>query len=227
MRVTDIMTKTVRSVAPETRVRDIARLLLRYRISAAPVVDAKKRVVGIVSESDLMRRPEAGAATRRSWWLDLLTAPNDAARDYAKTHGLRARDVMAKPVVSVGPTAALEDVVDAMERAGVKRVPVIKAGRLVGIVSRHDVLLAVAKAGGGRRKSSDGVIGELLRKRIRGSGWASEAFLNISVAKGVVQLSGIVPDEARRQALRVMAERVPGVRAVKDQLQVQRIHGYI
>lgn len=227
MRASDIMTKSVRTVAPDARVREIARLLLRHRISAVPVVDAKRRVIGIVSESDLMRRPEAGAATRRSWWLDLLTAPNDAARDYAKTHGLRARDVMAKPVVSVAPTAALADVVDAMERARVKRVPVISGGRLVGIVSRHDVLRAVARTGGGRRKTSDGVIAELLRKRIRGSGWALEALINITVAKGVVQLGGLVPDEDRRRALRIMAERVPGVRLVKDQLQVQRIQSYI
>lgn len=225
MRAKEIMTKNVRTVKADTPVRDIARLMLKQRISAVPVVDKNRRVLGIVSEGDLMRRPEAGTAPRRSWWLDLLSDPSSRAGEYAKTHGLRARDVMSRTVVSVTPDTDVAEIADILERWKIKRVPVVRGERLAGIVSRRDLLPAIAaqrKRGG---KVTDAAIGAALRREIDAFGWTSSTLVNVIVTKGVVELLGFVPSNDERRALRVMAERARGVRAVKDRLRIQPSFG--
>ena len=224
MRARDVMTRKVKTVPPDADVKAVAKLLATGRISAMPVVDRKGHVLGIVSEGDLIRRPETGTTKRRSWWLQLLADPRDLARDYAKSRAVRARDVMSSPVISVSPVTDLADVADLLESRGVKRVPVVQNGKLVGIVSRRDIIGALArsaKPGRGRRRS-DAQIGEAIHREIKAAQFVNDLLINISVSKGVVELSGLVSDQAQRDALRVLVEGTAGVTAVRDRLAIRR-----
>ncbi len=220
MRARDLMTKTVRTVTADTSVHDIAQLMLKGRFSAVPVVDKKRRIVGIVSEADLLRRQESSTARRRSWWLDLLVDARTRAREYAKTHGQYARDVMTRTVISVTPETEAVVIADIMERSNVKQVPVVHKQKLVGIVSWRDLLPALAKSPRKPGKTTDAAIGAALREEIKTSACARDILVNIAVTKGVVELTGLVPSQEEGYALRVMAETVPGVRKVKDNLRV-------
>lgn len=222
MRARQVMTKKVQTVTPDTSVRRIAQLMAKARISAVPVVDAKKRVLGIVSEGDLLRRRETGTARRYSWWLDLLSDPRARAADYAKSHGLTARDVMTRTVVSVAPDTDVADIADVLEKWDIKRVPVLAGGKLAGIVSRGDLVQALASAKARpRRRKSDAAIREALARAIKNAGWADGLMVNYTVAKGVVELYGLAASQAARDGLRVLAENIAGVRRVKDDLQVR------
>lgn len=222
MRARQIMTKKVLAVAPDAPVRKIAKLMVKARISAVPVIDPKKRVLGIVSEGDLLRRRETGTTRRYSWWLDLLSDPRARAADYAKSHGLTARDIMSRSVVSVAPDTDVAEIADILEKWDIKRVPVLAAGKIVGIVSRGDIVHALAGAKAKpKRRQSDAAIREALRKAIRNAGWVDGAMVNYSVAKGVVELYGLTASQAARDGLRVLAGNIPGVRRVKDELQVR------
>ena len=138
----DVMTRGVLAVRAETPVEEIAALLLSRSISAVPVVDGDDRVVGIVSEGDLMRRTEAETYRRPSWWLELVSDPASLARDYVKTHGRRASDVMTRQVVSVTEDTPVDKIASLLDSRRIKRVPVVREGKLVGVVSRADLLTA-------------------------------------------------------------------------------------
>lgn len=138
MRARDVMTTTVHTVGPDTPVTEVAQLLLKHRISGAPVVDAEGRVLGVVSEGDLMRRPESGTIARRAWWLSLVASNDELARDYVKTHGTKAGDVMSQPVITVEADADLAAVAALLEKRRIKRLPVLQDGQLVGIVTRSN-----------------------------------------------------------------------------------------
>lgn len=215
----DVMTRRVVTVTTETPVAEIARLLLDRHISAVPVVDADARVLGIVSEGDLMRRPETGAARRRSWWLSLVSG-EDAA-DYVKAHGGRASHVMTRGVVTVTEDTPLPDVARLLEERRIKRVPVLRRGKLVGIVSRADLLRGLATAKLPSRKAkveSDRAIQGRLVKALDRLDWAPKHLLTATVTDGVAHLWGLVDSEDQRSALRVAAEGVPGVRSVEDHM---------
>ncbi|HEX7007509.1 MAG TPA: CBS domain-containing protein [Alphaproteobacteria bacterium] len=220
MRARDIMTTSVVTVSPETRVPDIARVLLERRISALPVVDGAGRVIGIVSEGDLMHRAENKTERRRSWWLDLISSADTLAEDYVKSHGLTAKDVMNAPVISATPDASLAELATLLERHGIKRVPILENGALVGIVSRADLLRGLI--GGGADSAAetldDAAIREALLRRIQDEPWAGTATLNVIVTDGVAELWGFVSSEAERRAFHVAAQSTPGVREVVDHL---------
>ncbi len=221
MRASDVMTKTVYTVTPETTVRDVARLLVRKKVSAVPVVDKAKRVIGIVSEGDLLRRRELGTAPRSSWWLDFISDSRSQARDFRKTRATKAGDVMARPVTSVGPDADLAAVADILDARSVKRVPVVQAGKLVGIISRGDLVRALAKQAKPKKsKQSDATIGAAIQRRLQATSWTNNWFINTSVSKGAVELSGLVKSDDEREAVRVLIENVPGVRSVKNRLGI-------
>ena len=139
MKARDVMTKNVRTVNLMTPVRKIAQLMISRRISAVPVVDKRRKVLGIVSEGDLLRRTEAGTERRRSWWSGFFEETSDQARDYAKSRGAYARDVMTRSVVAVSSATDVAAIADVMEKLRIKRVPVVNGGKLVGIVSRRDL----------------------------------------------------------------------------------------
>jgi CBS domain-containing protein len=143
MQAQDVMTKRVAAIGAGATVRDAARLMLERRVSALPVLDEKNRVIGIVSEGDLVRRRELGTETEGSWWLLALT--HGAARDYRKTHATAVGDVMTRPVIGVRPSASLKQIASLLQKRRIKRVPVLDAGRLVGIVSRADLVRELAR----------------------------------------------------------------------------------
>lgn len=220
MVATDIMTTSVVTVAPDTSVFDIARLLLTHRISAVPVVDADARLVGIVSEGDLMRRPETATQEPRSWWLSLLGGPEDAAREYVKTHGRRAADVMTRPVITVAEDTAVVAIARVLEERRIKRVPVVRDGRVVGIVSRADLLRGLASRTPTEavRSVDDQTIRERVLEALRVSEVVPLAGVNVVAVDGVVHLWGCVDTDDQRRACQLAAETVPGVRAVDNHL---------
>ena len=140
MQARDIMTASVVTVRPATEVSEIAKLLLARNISAMPVVVDQDKVVGIVSEGDLMRRSENETERQRSWWIRAFAEPEARARDYIKTHGMCAKDIMSKKVISVSEDTSLADIAETLEKHHIKRVTVMRDGKLVGIVSRANLL---------------------------------------------------------------------------------------
>lgn len=228
MRARDIMTTSVVTVTPETKVRDIAKVLLERRISAVPVVDSRDRVVGVVSEGDLLHRVENQTERHRSWWLEIVASAETMAEDYVKSHGLMAKDVMTWPVISTTPDASLAELATLLDRYGIKRVPVLHNGALVGIVSRADLLRGLI---GIRPETAPGAgddarIRETLIRRLEAEPWANTGSMNVVVIGGVVELWGFVGSEAERDAFRVAAQSTPGVRSVEDHLAVLRASGW-
>lgn len=220
MRARDIMTTDVLTVGSDTPIRRIAALLLDHRISAVPVVDANRRVVGIVSEADLMHRAEGGAARSRSGWLELFTGASELARDFVKSHGPRAADVMTRPVVSVTEDVHVAEVARLLGARRIKRVPVLRGGKLVGIVSRADLLQSLARTRTERRPADDKTLRETIRRGLRAAPWANERMVNVVVDDGVVELLGFADSNEQRQAIRALAENAAGTHAVRDRLQI-------
>jgi len=220
MQAKDVMTSPVLTVSPEMAVTEIAKLLLERHISAAPVVDDAGHVVGIVSEGDLMRRPESGTERRPSWWLALLSDPQDEARHFLKSHGLRAHDVMSRHVVTVPETAPLQDVASLLERHRIKRVPVVRDGKVVGIVSRANLLQALVAQPRPKALDADDVhLKSAVQDAIRATG-ARTIYVNVVVADGVVHLWGVAHSEDEKQAMCVAAESVPGAREVRERISI-------
>jgi CBS domain-containing protein len=216
MQARDVMTTHVITVTPDTDVREIARRLIQNRISAVPVVDASEALVGVVSEGDLMRRQQSGMGHRHSWWLSLLLLPEELARKYVKTHGRHARDVMTNRVITVDEDASLEAIADLLEKRHIKRVPVLRHSKVIGIVSRADLLHGLAARQIDVSSSiDDRAIKEAIEKEMIRAGVMARR-LNIVVSGGVVHLWGtvITPDE--KEAARVAAENTPGVKSVRD-----------
>ncbi len=226
MQARDIMTTAVAKVTADTSVPDIVDLLLRRRISAVPVVDADDRIVGMVSEGDLMRRHETGTERHRSWWLTLFTNTSDLAGDYTKSHGMHAHDIMTQPVLTVTEDATLPEIAQTLESKRVKRLPVVRDGKMVGIVSRADLLrgLAAQQAQIRANEKSESVatddraIRENLLSAIKDEAWVSSSYLNVVVSDGVVHLWGLVASDKERKALQIAAENTPGVKAVEQHL---------
>src|SRR5690349_1899267 len=144
MNAADVMISNVITVGPAAQLQDVAETLLKNRISAMPVVTADGKLVGIVSEGDLMRRVETATGRRRSWWLAMLTGREVLAAEYVKEHARKVSDVMTHEVITVKPETPLYDIATTLERNGIKRVPVVKDGKVVGIVSRANLLQALA-----------------------------------------------------------------------------------
>lgn len=221
MRVSDIMTHPAITVTPDMTVGEAAELMIQHRISGLPVVDKAGEVVGIVTEGDLLRRAETGTERRRARWLEFLIAPGRLASEYAHTHGRRVAEVMTDTVQSVAPDDAVADVVTLMERRRIKRVPVVERGRLVGIVSRANLVRALLHNlphGEVSPAPSDQEIRERILAEIAQQPWGPRASVDVRVENGVVELHGAVIDDRERPALRVLAENVPGVREVRDHL---------
>jgi CBS domain-containing protein len=215
------MTPDVVTVGPGARVDEIARLMLDHHISAVPVVDASGRLVGIVSEGDLVRRAETATVGRPAWWLELLTDQGALARDYVKTHGRRARDVLTRDVLTVGVDTPLEDVARLLERRRIKRVPVVRDGHVVGIVSRADLVRTLAvrpPQPPPAEVADDRAIRERVLATLRAQPWWLGTYRNVVVVDGVVHLWGLARSQAERDAVRVAVETVPGVRGVEDHL---------
>ena len=221
MKARDVMTPNVVTVTADMRVPEIATLMIERRISAVPVVDPSEHVVGVISEGDLIRRPELETDKPRSRWLRFFMSDEDRARDFVKTHGLRAKDVMSQPVVSVSPDATLTDIVNLMTSRRIKRVIVLEHGKLAGVVTRSDLLRTLhareALPTEGIPRDDTSVRNQIL-KTIDAEGWAASAIINVQVTNGTAYLWGVVDSDEQRKAILVAVEGIPGVRGVEDHL---------
>ena len=218
MNAQEAMTKDVVTVGPQTTVSDIADLLVRHRISAVPVVSDGNRVVGIVSQTDLGHRAETGTEKRRKWWLDIFADSNSKAREYIRSHGLKAEDIMSRILVSVSKDASLSEVADVLDTHRIRQVPVMDDGKLVGMISRADLVrkLAEIKVAAPAARSDSGALQKAIWDEIKAQQWLRSAYINLAVKDGVVDLYGSVDSDEQRQALHVLVEGVRGVRKVED-----------
>jgi CBS domain-containing protein len=220
MLVKDVMTTDVVTVLPETDVREIARTMVERRISAVPVVDQSGKLAGIVSEGDLMRRAESGTERTRSWWLRAFGDENEEARDYIKAHGRHARDVMTPEVVTVTEDMPIAEVAGILERARIKRVPVLREGKVVGIVSRANLLhglatyMSTASPVEGDQALRQSVLDAIAEIGI------GHHFINVIVHEGSVELWGTVWTEDERRAVIVAVESVAGVSKIENHIVV-------
>jgi CBS domain-containing protein len=219
MRARDVMVAPVITVKPHASVKEVAKIFLHNRISAVPVVDDQGKVVGIVSEGDLIRRSEAATEREHPWWLAAFSDPENLAAEYVKAHARKVADVMTRNVITASPNTPLSAIATLLESHAIKRVPIVENAQLVGIVSRANLIQAVAS---GRKELDitlpDSMIRNKLLAHLKTQHWAHTRLLNVTVNDGVVDLWGIVNSDTERTAIRVAAESMPGVRAVNDHL---------
>lgn len=223
MRAGDIMVSPVVTLYPSLSVRDAAKTFLEHHISGAPVVDDDGTMVGIVSEGDLLHRVEAGTERKRSSWLRLLAADAALAAEYVKARARTVADVMTRNVISVTTDTPLKDIAEVLERNSIKRVPVLASGRLVGIVTRSNLIQVLATAREElQRPLSDSAIRATLLSHLKEEPWSDTWQLNVTVNDGVVDIWGICRSDAERDAVRIAATNVPGVRGVNNHLCMER-----
>jgi CBS domain-containing protein len=217
MRAHQIMTRSVISITPDATILEAAKTMLRHHVSGLPVVDVAGKLVGIVSEGDFIRRSEIGTQRQRGRWLTFLLG--DSVADYVREHGRKVSDVMTSEPITVTEDATLEDIVNAMEANDVKRLPVMRGDELVGIVSRANLLQAVASLA--REIPDPTADDDHIRRRIiqalEKNDW-SPFGLNVIVRDGIVHLSGFIIEEQSRQAAMVAVRNVAGVKQVHDHL---------
>ena len=226
MKAPEVMEPEVLSVGPDTKVSDVAKALLSRRISAVPVVDNGK-LVGIVSEGDLIRRVETDTDRHRSWWAELLISSETLATEYVKSHARYAGEVMTRKVVTAEESTSLSDVAKLFENHNIKRVPIVRGSKVVGIVSRSDLLRVLADL---HEKSEptpnddDGIRHEIIR-RLKAEHWYSSAQVEVAVRGGVAKIDGLVMTHEQQAAIRVVAENTPGVRSVNDATKLKKSVG--
>jgi len=220
MKASDAMTRAVISVDPDATVLQAARLMLQRRISGLPVIDKAGKLVGILSEGDFLRRRETQTERRHSRWLEFLMGPGKVAAEYTHSHGSKVFEVMTSEAYTVGEDTPLEDIVELMERRRIKRVPVLRDNQVVGIVTRSNLMHAMVSLARTEPKGAkdDAAIREKLLTEMQKEEWAPIAMTNVVVRDGVVELWGVIIDERQRQALKVAAENIPGVKSVKDHM---------
>lgn len=221
MKARDVMVTHVITVGPDQDVGAVARILLKNGISAVPVVDGVK-LLGIVSEGDLIRRAEAGTERSPSWLMRLITSPQQLAEDFVRSHARNVKDVMTRDVVTASPETPLRDIANLLEKHRIKRVPIVSNGQVVGIVSRANIVQALASRGTGiasvepnDEKLRDAVVANLRKQP------GDTSLVNVIAEGGVVTLWGFAGNEEEHKAIRVAAEVTPGVRTVNDNLHLR------
>jgi CBS domain-containing protein len=220
MKAKDVMTSTVISVEPDATILQAARQMLQHHISGLPVIDKSGKIVGILSEGDFLRRRETQTARKRSRWLEFLMGPGRLAAEYSHSHANKVAEAITTDVQTVTEDAPLEDIVELMERHRIKRVPVLRGDKVVGIVTRSNLMHAMVSLARAEPKPAkdDSAIREKLVAEMEKESWAPAAMVNVIVRDGVVELWGVIIDERQRDALKVAAENIPGVKAVKDHM---------
>ena len=223
MKALDVMVRDVVTVQPDESVADAIKLLAEHDVSALPVVDDHDNVVGVISEADLVHREEIGTEKHRPWWLEAVTPATTLAEEFAKSHGRRVEEIMSTDVVSAAEDTPLSEIATLLERHRIKRVPILRSGKLVGIVSRSNLIQALASAQAQTGTKTDGG-GETDRKirnelldRLGEQEWTDFGERNVIVRDGIVHVWGLVGSEEERKALLALAEGVPGVVSVSDE----------
>ena len=216
MKASDIMTRRVITVSPDATIMDAVRLMIKNRISGLPVVDGDGKLVGMVSEGDFLHRPETGTERKRSSWLAALFDPNSSAQSYVHSHGVKVQEVMTTNPVTVEEHAPLDEVVHLMEIHRVKRLPVLRRGKVVGIVSRANLMRALASVHHAvpEASKSDTAMHDRILAEIDKQDWAAGALIDVAVHGGAVDLWGSAVDTTQEEALKVLAESIPGVKQV-------------
>jgi CBS domain-containing protein len=220
MRAIDVMVRDVVTVHPDTDVAEAIRLLAEHDVSALPVVDSEGNLLGILSEADLIHRVEIGTEKHRPWWLEAVTGANKLAEEFAKSHGKKVGEIMTSNVVSVSKETQLSEIAALFERKRIKRVPVVEDGKFVGVVSQSNLIQALASVVGrmDQHDETDRQIRLELMSRLEQQTWTDFGRRNITVSDRVVHLWGLVGSEAERKALLALAEGVPGVSRVADEM---------
>ena len=220
MKAMDVMTREIVSIAPEASIMEAVRLMLQHKISGLPVVDAAGHLEGIITEGDFLRRAETGTQRKRSRWVEFLLGPGRLADEYSQTSGRTVSEVMTPDVQTVTEDAPLEQVVHLMERHRIKRIPVVRGDTLVGIVTRKNLMRALASfvLSAQPVAAGDAEIRERLLAELKKQAWAPIGLIDVAVKDGVVKLSGALTDERERRAIRIAAENIPGVKKVEDHL---------
>lgn len=220
MRATDVMVRDVVTVRPDTDVAEAIRLLADNDVSALPVLDNESNLIGMLSEADLIHRAEISAEKHRPWWLEAVTGASTLAEEFAKSHGKKVGEVMTDGVISVTEETQLSEIAALFERKRIKRVPVVKDGKLVGIVSRSNLIQALASVVGriDQHDETDRQIRVQVLSRLKEQPWTGFGDRNVTVSNGVVHLWGLVGSEPERKALLALAEGVPGVVRVSDEM---------
>ncbi len=220
MNASDVMVHDVITIGPDDDVSRAAKLLVDHDVSALPVVDGDRHVVGILSEADLLRRAEIGAEKQRPWWLEAVMPASVLAMDYAKSHGRKVSEVMSEDVIAAAEDATLAEIAALLEKHRIKRVPIVRDGKLVGVVSRANLIQALASAPVASHDDQEGdrAIRLELMDRLGKQAWTGFGERNIVVANGLVHIWGLVYSPEEHKALLALAEDVPGVKGVSDEM---------
>jgi CBS domain-containing protein len=211
------------TVAADATAQEAAAQMLRHRVSALPVVDQSGKLIGIVSEGDLMRRGELGTERERSWWLELLTSNRTLATDYAKAHGRKVSEVMSRKLIAANPDTPINDIALLLEQHAIKRVPIVDKGKLVGIVARANLVQALAGLNvktPEKQAGKDSEIREEVLARLSGAPWRPW-LLNVTVHDSVAELWGIANSNDEKTAAGVAVENAPGVVKVNNHIIVR------
>jgi CBS domain-containing protein len=222
MKAMDVMVRDVVTVKPDDDVALAVRLLAEHDVSALPVVDDDDNVIGVISEADLLHREEIGTEKQRPWWLEAVTPASTLAGEFAKSHGRRVEEIMSSNIVSASEDTPLGEIATLLERHRIKRLPILRAGKLVGIVSRSNLIQALASSqvqtGAGSGTSSDRKLRLELLDRLDHQSWTDFGERNIIVSGGIVHLWGLVGSADEHKALLALAEGLPGVVGVSDEM---------
>jgi CBS domain-containing protein len=220
MKASDIMTRRVISIPPESTILDAIELMLQNHISGLPVIDGSGNLIGVVTEGDFLRRAETGTQRKRPRWLELLTGPGKLAEEYVQSHGRRIEEVMTPDPVTISEDTPLDEIVRIMERHHIKRLPVMRDKTVVGIVSRANLMHALASLGRAAPEGtkSDTAIRNQILAELDKQAWAPVALVDVVVHDGVVELWGTITEERQGTALKVCAENTPGVKKVLNHL---------
>lgn len=223
MNAADIMTRAVVSVDPDLPLAEVAKLMLGRGISAVCVVERDGRLIGILSEGDLVHRAEIKTEKNRSWWLRVVAGDDELAADYVKCRGRKARDAMSRPPISVTEATPVADIVTTLDKNHIKRVPVVRDGRVVGIVSRANLLRAFAAEASREPpelSEDDRAVRTRLLQELGKQTWWHGRDEEVVVADGIVHLWGTVRSAEEKHALSVAAENTTGVKAVRNHVTV-------
>lgn len=219
MNVADLMTHLVIAIDPETSLAQAIRLMTRYKVSGLPVVGRNDRVVGMLTEGDLLRRVEIGTVEKPAGWLASFFLSGRVAENYVLSHGRRVQEVMTSDVVTIAGDASLSDAARMMQHHRVKRLPVVRNGRLCGIISRADLVRRVGEVLSAAPVSADdSAIRKAIADALDREPWAQGVSVTIAVKDGVVQMDGCLFDLRKREALGVLAENVPGVKRIENRI---------
>ena len=222
MKARDVMAFPIITVKPSSSIEEVAKTFVQHRISGAPVVDDAGKLVGVISEGDLLFRSEIGTGRPHPYWYLEYAGKEHLAAEYVKARARKTADVMTRKVVTASPDTSLNDIAALLENNSIKRVPIIENGELVGIVSRANLIQALTSAPARLDITpADTALRLKLLRHLAEEPWADTSRLNVIVHDGLVELWGSVDSDVEKQAVRIAAESMEGVRAVIDHLIVE------